>query len=82
MAAEMQSFLCKFMQITTSGFDANLAVKSNHGQVFVSLEVGLGSFQPFNPPPQSEYSLYKLIQNTREYLRPLFEPRGFSNGKV
>ena len=72
MAAEMQSFLCKFMQLTTSGFDANLAVKSNHGQVFVSLEVGLGSFHPFIPPQQSESS---RARRRRRNLRNTMETR-------
>ena len=31
---------------------------------------------------QKRSSLYKIIQNTREHLRPIFELCGFSNGKV
>ena len=45
MAAEMQSFMWKFIQLTNLGYDANLDVKSNDGKIKVCLQVELNDVQ-------------------------------------
>ena len=66
MAAEMQSFLWKFLQLTHGGFDASLDVKSVDGIVHVSLGVGLGNIEPLIPPqPQTTSRTRRRLRRKR-----------------
>jgi len=67
MAAEMQSFIWKFMQLTNLGYDANLDVKSNQGKIQVCLQVELNDSQAVYP--QQHPVLVKPMSNARSRRR-------------
>ena len=45
--AEVNSFLSKFMQLSSYGLNGNVNFKSNNGRLHASIEVDLGNIQPF-----------------------------------
>ena len=47
--AEMESFICKFMNLQYTGNKASLTYDIENGQVFVSLKADVGSLPP---PPE------------------------------
>ena len=68
MAAEMQSFVWKFLQLTDGGLDAQLDVKSVDEIIYVSLGVGLGAIEPVIPPQTTSRARRRLRRKRHRNL--------------